>query len=85
MIENIGGDLYKSWTEEQRREEIGRLVDGYRSGLALKILFQMSTAIAGSPEAARDDLAALMPAEERHLIVSRLKGAEQTLAASFLM
>lgn len=85
MIENIGADVYKSWNEEQRRIEIGKLVDGYRSGLALKILFQMACAIAGSPEDARDHLAALIPAEERHMIVTRLKGAEQTLAASFLM
>ncbi len=85
MIENIGADIYKSWSEEQRRTEIGKLVDGYRSGLALKILFQMASAIAGCPEDARDHLAALIPAEERHMIVTRLKGAEQTLAASFLM
>lgn len=85
MIENIGGDLYKSWTEAQRRDEIAKLVDGYRSGLALKILFQMASAIAGSPEAARDHLAALIPADERHRMVTREKGEAQSLAASFLM
>lgn len=85
MIENIGGDLYKSWSEEQRRAEIAKLVAGYRSGLALKILLQMATAIAGSPEDAREHLAALIPADERHTIVTRLKGSDQSLAASFLM
>jgi len=85
MIENIGSDLYKSWSEEQRRAEISKLVDGYRSGVALKILFQMACAIAGSPEDAREHLASLIPGEERHLIVTRLKGEEQVLAASFLM
>ena len=30
MIENIGADVYKSWSEEQRKAEIGKLVDGYR-------------------------------------------------------
>ncbi len=85
MIENIGADVYKSWSEEQRKAEIGKLVDGYRSGLALKILLQMASAIAGSPEAAREHLAALIPAEERHLMVTRQKGADQALAASFLM
>ncbi len=85
MFDNIGADIYKSWSEEQRRAEISKLVDGYRSGLALKILLQMSTAIAGSPEAARDDLAAIMPPEERHGIVKMSKGEERTLAASFLM
>lgn len=85
MIENIGGDLYKSWNDDQRRAEIGKLVDGYRSGLPLKILLQMATAIAGSPENAREQLSSLILAEERHLIVSRLKGEEQTTAAAFLM
>lgn len=85
MIENIGADVYQSWSEEQRRAEIGKLVEGYRSGLALKILLQMASAIGGSPEDAREHLAALLPAEERHLMVTRQKGADQALAASFLM
>lgn len=85
MIESIGIDLYKSWSEEQRRAEIAKLVEGYRAGMAIKILFQMATAISGSPESARDTLAAIIPAEERHRMVTGLKGAEQSLAASFLM
>ena len=85
MIENIGKELYGSWSEEQRRAEIGKLVQGYRSGIALEILFQMASAIACSQDNARLHLAALMSAEERHMIVSRLKGQEQSLAASFLM
>lgn len=85
MIENIGADVYQSWSEEQRQAEIGKLVEGYRSGLPLKILLQMASAIAGSPEDAREHLAALIPAEERHLMVTRQKGADQGLAASFLM
>ncbi len=85
MIENIGADVYKSWNEDQRRAEIGKLVEGYRAGLSLKILLQMATAIAGSPEDARTHLAALIPAEERHLMVTRQHDADQALAASFLM
>ncbi len=85
MFENIGAEVYKTWSEDQRRAEIGRLVEGYRSGLALKILLQMATGIAGSPDAARDHLAALIPAEERHTMVTRQKGTDQALAASFLM
>lgn len=85
MIENIGADVYQSWSDDQRRAEIAKLVEGYRSGLALKILLQMASAIAGSPEDARDHLAALIPAEERHRMVTRLHGSDQALAASFLM
>ena len=85
MIEAIGADVYKSWSDDQRKAEIAKLVEGYRSGRALKILLQMATAIAGSPEAARDHLRTLITAEERHLMVNRQKGEDQTLAAAFLM
>lgn len=85
MFANIGADIYKTWPEEQRRAEIGKLVAGYRSGLPLTILLQMATAIAGSPDSAREHLADLIPAAERHLIVGRLNGDEQSMAASFLM
>ncbi len=85
MFDQIGADIYKSWTDEQRRDEIAKLVSGYRSGLSIKILFQMASAIAGSPDSAREHLSALIPADERHRMVTREKGEGQTLAASFLM
>ena len=85
MLANIGVDIYKTWSEDQRRAEIGKLVDGHRAGLSLEIMFQMASAIAGSPDSARDHLAALIPAEERHKMVTRLKGDDQAVAASFLM
>ncbi len=85
MFDTLGADIYKTWSDDQRKDEIAKLVAGYRSGLTLQIVFQMASAIAGSPESAREILATLITAEERHLIVGRLKGEEQTLAASFLM
>lgn len=85
MFDTLGADIYKTWSDDQRKDEIAKLVAGYRSGLPLTILLQMASAIAGRPDSARQYLAALIPAEERHLIVGRLKGEEQTLAASFLM
>lgn len=85
MIENIGADLYQSWSAEQRKAEIARLVAGYQAGLPIRILFQMASAIAGSPENAREHLCALIPAEERHRMVAKEKGEGQALAASFLM
>jgi len=85
MIENIGADIYKNWSEEQRRAEIGKLVEGYRSGLSIMILFQMASAIAGNPDSAREHLTALIPAEDRHKMVTCLKGTDQAVAASFLM
>lgn len=85
MFENIGADIYKTWSDDQRRAEIGKLVEGHRAGLPLKILFQMASGIAGSPDSARDHLAALIPADERHRMVTREKGTDQAVAASFLM
>jgi len=85
MLANIGADIYKTWSEEQRRAEIGKLIEGHRAGLPLEILFKMASAIAGSPDSAREHLAALIPAEERHRMVTREKGDDQAVAASFLM
>ena len=85
MFDKLGADIYQSWSEEQRRAEIARLVTGFRAGLPLPIMLQMSSAIAGTPDSAREHLLAIITAEERHLIVSRLQGEEQSLAASFLM
>ena len=85
MLDQIGADIYKSWTDDQRRDEIARLVAGYRAGLPLTIIFQMASSIAGSPDSAREHLAALIPAEERHRMVGKEKGEAQSLAASFLM
>lgn len=85
MFGNIGADIYTSWTDDQRRDEIVKLVAGYRAGLPLAIVFQMASSIAGSPDSAREHLAAIIPAEERHRMVGKEKGEAQTLAASFLM
>ena len=85
MLDQIGADIYTSWSEEQRRDEIAKLVAGYRAGLPLTIIFQMASSIAGSPDSAREHLAALIPAEERHRMVGKEKGEGQALAASFLM
>lgn len=85
MFDTLGADIYKTWNDEQRRDEIAKLVAGYRSGLPLTIIFQMASAIAGSPDSAREHLAAIIPAEERHRMVGKEKGEAKTLAASFLM
>lgn len=85
MFDTLGTEMYQSWSDDQRRAEIVKLVAGYHAGLPLTIVFQMASAIAGSPDSAREHLAALIPAEERHRMVGKEKGEAQTLAASFLM
>lgn len=68
-LNNIGDELYQSWNEEQRRAEIGKLVQGYRNGLPAPILCQLATSIAGSPELAGGHLAAFLSRNERKSMV----------------
>lgn len=68
-LNNIGDEVYQSWNEEQRREEIGKLVQGYRNGLPAPILCQLATSIAGSREQASEHLAAFLSRNERKSMV----------------
>ena len=45
---DLGATLFKSWSVAQRREEIGKLVAGYRNGLPAGILCKMTETIAGN-------------------------------------
>ena len=49
---DLGAAFFKSWSDEQRREEIGKLVAGYRIGVPVGILCKMAETIAGSREVA---------------------------------
>jgi hypothetical protein len=83
--QDLGEAHFKTWSEEQRRDEIGKLVEGYRAGLPLGILCRMSEAIAGSQELARDYLAQFMSPTERQLAVAREAGAIRAVAESYLL
>jgi hypothetical protein len=80
-ISNIGEDVYRSWNEEQRRKEIGNLVQGFQNGLPIQILCQLATSIAGSPAQAKSHLAALMTLEERQAIFKKESGTSKELKA----
>lgn len=62
---------FKAWNDEQRRTEIGYVVQGYRNGLPADFLCQLSIRIAGGESEAREHLAALVGIEERQEIVAR--------------
>lgn len=81
----LGEEIYTTWSDEQRREEIGKLVEGYRAGLPVGILCKMSEAIAGSQEHARIFLQELLTDEERQAAVSSETGGMQQLVTSFLL
>lgn len=68
-LNNIGDDTYRSWSDEQRRQEIGNLVQGFKNGLPAQILCQLATSIAGSQAQAQEHLAAFLTLAERQEIV----------------
>jgi hypothetical protein len=80
-ISNIGEEVYKTWSDEQRRMEIGHLVQGYRNGLPVQILCQLATSIAGSSQLACGHLSAFLPLEERKAMVDKESGTNQQLRA----
>lgn len=82
---DLGAALFKTWTDEQRREEIGKLVTGFRNGVPIGILCKMAETIAGSKEAAREHLAALLTLEERQAAVKQQSGGMRPVVESFLL
>lgn len=78
-LNNIGDDLYQTWNDDQRRAEIGKLVQGFRNGLPVQILCQLATSIAGSPELASEHISAFMSRKERKNIVNVEAGNNREL------
>jgi hypothetical protein len=83
--DDLGASVYKTWTKTQRRDEIARLVEGYRAGLPLGILCKMSETIAGSRKRAKRYLHEMMTAEERHAAVCKETGGMLIVAKDFLL
>jgi hypothetical protein len=81
---DLGASLYKSWNDAQRREEIARLVEGYRNGLPVGILCKMVETVAGSRTRARKHLHALMTPEERQTAINKETGGVQIVAKELL-
>jgi hypothetical protein len=81
---DLGAALFKTWSEEERRAEIGKLVEGYRAGLPVGILCKMAESIAGSETQARAYLAELLSAEERQAAIARETGGMLLVVKAFL-
>ncbi|AJE03209.1 hypothetical protein [Geobacter pickeringii] len=81
---DLGASLYKTWSAEQQRDEIAKLVEGYRAGLPVLILCRMTEAIAGSRKRAREILHELMTPEERQEAAGRETGEARALVLDFL-
>jgi len=82
---DLGAALFKTWSEEQQREEIGKLVAGYRNGVPVGILCKMAETIAGSQEMAKVHLAHFLSAEERQQAVEQESGGMRLLVEAFLL
>jgi hypothetical protein len=80
-INNIGDEVYQSWSDEQRREEIGKLVQGFKNGLPVQILCQLATSIAGSSALASEHLSAFLTLKERKSIIKKESGTNKQLRA----
>jgi len=80
-LNNIGDEVYQTWSDEQRRDEIGKLVQGFRNGLPVQILCQLSTSIAGSSALASEHIAAFLTLKERKAIVKKESGGNKALRA----
>lgn len=78
-LNNIGDDLYRTWSQEQCRDEIGKLVQGYRNGLPVQILCQLSTSIAGSSTLACEHISAFLSVKERKAIIKKEAGSNKAL------
>jgi len=86
MFQNLGSDIYATWNSARRKEEIGRLVQGYRNGLPIEILCAMAEAIAGSRPKTRRYLAGFISREERENIAAAAPDKkQQEMLRSFLL
>ena len=81
---DLGEELFKGWTEEQQREEIGRLVVGFRAGLPIGIVCNMAEKIAGGENAARRYLLSFMSLEERQSAVAKENGGVKEMVSRLL-
>ena len=80
---DLGEAVFKEWTDEQRRDEIGRLVTGFRAGLPIGIVCNMAEKIAGGAEARRF-LLSFMTLEERQGAAATVSGGVKELVSRFL-
>ena len=81
MLDSIGDDVYRTWSPEQCREEIGKLVQGFQNGLPVQILCQLSTSIAGDQASACAHISAFLTLKERKAIVKKESGDNRQLRA----
>jgi hypothetical protein len=83
--DDLGASLYKTWSDKEKRDELARLVEGYRNGLPVGILCKMAETVAGSRKRARKHLQALMTPAERQAAIEKETGGVQIVARELLL
>jgi len=69
----------------QRRDEISKLVQGYRSGLPASMLCKISESIAGNRKRARKYLFEMMTPDERMVAANSESGEMMTFVREYLL
>jgi hypothetical protein len=82
--DDLGASLYKTWNNTQRRDEIARLVEGYRNGLPAGILCKLTETIAGSRSKGRKYLRELLTPEERQAALEKETGGMLEVLKEFM-
>ncbi|CAG0979096.1 hypothetical protein GEOBC_01711 [Geobacteraceae bacterium] len=85
LKEDVGAAVYKTWNSAQRREEIAKLVQGYRSGLPASMLCKISESIAGNRKRARKYLQEMMTPDERQVAVDSESGDMMAFVRGYLL
>lgn len=85
LKEDVGAEVYKTWSSAQRRDEISKLVQGYRSGLPASILCKIAESIAGDRKRARKYLREIMTPDERQIAVNSESGDTVAFVRGYLL
>jgi hypothetical protein len=83
--DDLGASVYSTWSNSQRRDEIARLVEGYRNGLPIGILCKLTETIAGSRKRGRKYLQEILTPEERQAAMEKETGGMLMLVKEFLL
>jgi len=82
--DDLGAALFKTWSEQQRSDEIAKLVQGFRNGVPVGVLCKMSETIAGNKKKAKQILKQLLTPEERKAAIASAEGGMIPVVKSFL-
>ena len=82
--QDLGASLFKTWDNKQRRDEIAKLIEGYRNGVPIGILCKMAETIAGSRKRARKYLHEMLSPEERQSAIAKETGGMLIMVKDFL-